>query len=212
MCAQQILCVLRYKPSMQGLVVFVLLLSGISMAQQAETTTHPQPGAAIQIVEGDGAINSIRLHRGHEPKVRVVDNDGTPISGAAVTFVLPATGPSATFADSSLSITVMTDERGVAIGRALRPNGVPGQFRIRATTSWHDSPAVASIVQTNAEPVIRSGHTKTIALIVLIAGAAGGGAAAALGHKSGAAAQNTTTVVPTAGTIISGNPSFGPPH
>ena len=189
---------------MRGPLVFVLLLCGIAMAQQAET-------AKIQIVEGDGAINSIRLHRGHEPIVRVVDKNGTPISGAAVTFVLPATGPSATFADSSLSITVMTDERGLAVGRALRPNGVPGQFRIRATTSWHDSPAVATIAQTNAEPVIRPGHTKTIALIVLIAGAAGGGAAAALGHKSGAA-QSTTTVVPTAGSIISGNPSIGPPH
>jgi hypothetical protein len=198
---------------MQGPLFFLLLLSGFSMAQQPATAPRLQNGAAIQIVEGDGAINSIRLHRGHEPKVRVVDNYGTPISGAAVTFVLPAAGPSATFADSGLSVTVMTDERGVAIGRGLRPNGVPGKFRIRATASWHDSPAVATLVQTNAEPVIHSGHTKTIALIVLIAGAVGGGAAVALGNKSGGTGQSATTVVPTAtGTIISGNPTIGPPH
>jgi hypothetical protein len=91
----------------------------------------------------------------------------------------------------------------------LRPNGVPGQFRIRVTTSWHDSPAVTTLVQTNAEPVIHAGHTKTIALIVLIA-AAGGGAAAALGGKSGQSA--TTAVQTTPGTIISGNPTLGPPH
>jgi len=198
---------------MQGPLFSLLFLSGISMAQQAETTPSLQNRAAIQIVEGDGAINSIRLHRGHEPIVRVVDNDGNPISGVPVTFVLPGTGASATFGHSGLSITVMTDERGLAIGRGLQPNGVPGQFRIRATASWHDSPAAATLVQTNAEPVTHSGHTKTIALIVLIAGGAGGGAAVALGHKGGGAGQIATGIVPAApGTIISGNPTIGPPH
>ena len=195
---------------MAGSPFLFVLLSGIAMGQQAATT--PSNGASIQIVEGDGAINSIRLHRGHEPKVRVADNEGRPISGAAVTFVLPATGPSATFADSGLSLTVMTDESGVAVGRGLRPNGTAGQFRIRVTTSWHDSPAVANLVQTNAEPVIRAGHGKTIALIVLIAGAAGGGAAVALGKSGGAGQSATTAVQSTPGTILSGNPTLGPPH
>ena len=188
----------------------MVLLSGIAMGQQAAST--PSNEASIQIVEGDGAINSIRLHRGHEPKVRVADKEGRPISGAAVTFVLPATGPSATFADSGLSLTVMTDESGMAIGRGLRPNGTAGQFRIRVTTSWRDSPAVANLVQTNAEPVARAGHGKTIALIVLIAGAAGGGAAVALGKSGGAGQSATTAVQSLPGTIISGNPTLGPPH
>jgi hypothetical protein len=189
-----------------------LLLSGIAMGQQAGQSP-PHDGASIQVLEGDGAINSIRLHRGHDPKVRISDQEGRPISGAAVTFVLPATGPSASFGDRGLSVTVMSDERGEANGRGLRPNGVAGQFRIRVTTSWHDSPAVTTLVQTNAEPVIRTSHTKTIALIVLIAGAAGGGAAAALGGKSGGSGQTVTSAVQTPpGTIISGNPSLGPPH
>jgi len=189
-----------------------LLFSSIAIAQHAETAPPPQNGAAIQILEGDGAINSIRLHRGHEPIVRVADSQGTPISGAAVTFVLPATGPSATFAESGLSLTVMTDERGVAIGRGLRPNGIAGQFRIRVTASWRDSPAVATLVQTNAEPVIHAGHGKTVALIVLIAGAAGGGAAMALGKSGGSGQSATTAAQPAPGTIISGNPTLGPPR
>jgi hypothetical protein len=195
---------------MAGSPFLLVLLSGIAMGQQAAST--PSNEASIQIVEGDGAINSIRLHRGHEPKVRVADKEGRPISGAAVTFVLPATGPSATFADSGLSLTVMTDESGMAIGRGLRPNGTAGQFRIRVTTSWRDSPAVANLVQTNAEPVARAGHGKTIALIVLIAGAAGGGAAVALGKSGGAGQSATTAVQSLPGTIISGNPTLGPPH
>jgi hypothetical protein len=195
---------------MAGSPFLLVLLSGIAMGQQAAST--PSNEASIQIVEGEGAINSIRLHRGHEPKVRVADKEGRPISGAAVTFVLPATGPSATFADSGLSLTVMTDESGMAIGRGLRPNGTAGQFRIRVTTSWRDSPAVANLVQTNAEPVARAGHGKTIALIVLIAGAAGGGAAVALGKSGGAGQSATTAVQSLPGTIISGNPTLGPPH
>jgi hypothetical protein len=198
---------------MTGSPYFFVLLSSLAMGQQAGSASPLQDSPSIQVLEGDGAINSIRLHRGHEPKVRIADQEGRPISGAAVTFVLPATGASASFGDRGLSVTVMSDERGEAVGRGLRPNGVAGQFRIRVTTSWHDSPAVATLVQTNAEPVIRASHTKTIALIVLIAGAAGGGAAAALGGKSGASGQTATTSVQTPpGTIISGNPSLGPPH
>lgn len=183
------------------------------MAQQPAPAEPLQNGAAIQILEGDGAINSIRLHRGHEPVVRVVTPGGEPISGATVTFLLPATGPSASFAASGLSTTVVTDERGVAIGRGLLPNRVPGQFQIRVTASWRDAPAVATLVQTNAEPVIHAGQSKTIAIIVVIAGAAIGGAAAALGHKSSSTGPGATAAVPAPpGTIVSGSPSIGPPH
>jgi len=193
------------------LLCLIVLVDWISLAQQPANPN--QGGPTIQIVEGDGAINSIRLHRGHDVAVRVVGPEGEPIPRAAVTFLLPATGPSANFGENGLSITVETDERGIAVGRGLRPNGVPGQFRIRVTTSWHDSPAVATVSQTNAEPATHSSRTKTIAILAVIAGAAAGGAAAALGHQSGSSSPGTTnTGLTPGGTIISGNPSIGPPH
>src|SRR5580704_1554466 len=68
----------------------------------------------IEVVEGDGAINNIRLHRAKEPVVRVVDQDGHPIPNVAVTFVMPENGPSGTFADGHTSFTVMTDKDGQA--------------------------------------------------------------------------------------------------
>lgn len=182
------------------------------MAQQP-TPGASQNGTAIQILEGDGAINSIRLHRGHDPSVRIVSSASEPISGATVTFLLPSTGPSATFGGNGLSTSAVTDDRGIATGRGLRPNAVAGQFRIRVTTSWHGSPAIATLVQTNAEPVIRSGNSKKIVIIVLIAGAAVGGAAAALGHQSSSPAQGSTTAgATTTGTIVVGSPAIGPPH
>jgi len=166
----------------------------------------------ITVKEGDGAINSIRLHRGHDPVLEVRDSAGTPVSGATVVFVLPATGPSGSFLDGSLSLTTRTDDGGVAVGRGLRPNSVAGQFRIRATASWRGTVGAATLVQTNAEPVIRSGRSKKIAIIAIILGAAGGGAAfAARGGNSNAA---TSAAVPSApgGSISPGAPSVGPPH
>jgi len=180
--------------------------------QQAPAQTPP-PEVAIQVVEGDGAINSIRLHRGHDPVVRVVSDDGEPISGASVTFLLPATGPSGSFVTSGLSQTVQTDERGMAAGRGMRPNGIAGQFRIRVTTSWRGTPAAANIAQTNAEPVVTSGRGKKIAIIAVIAGAAAGGAAFAARGKSGSSADGGSTGgTGASGAIVSGVPTIGPPR
>jgi hypothetical protein len=143
----------------------------------------------------------------------VVDAGGEPIGDAAVTFVLPATGASGSFGDSGLSLTVQTDSRGIATGRGLRPNGVAGQFRIRVAASWRSVPAVATVVQTNAEPVVKSGHGKTIAILAVVVGAVAGGAAvAARGGKSTPADQASVTGAQTPGSISAGTPSVGPPH
>jgi hypothetical protein len=175
-----------------------------------------QPGAQasvnIQIVEGDGAINSIRLRRGHDPVVRVITPNGEPVSGAMVTFLAPSTGPSGTFSGSGVSMTVQTDDRGIAAGRGFRPNNVAGQFRIRVTTSWLGAPASASLAQTNTEPVVRSGRGKTIAIIAVIAGAAVGGAVAAVGGGGGSSNNGGTSAAPPPGGITAGTPTIGPPN
>src|SRR5262249_23555609 len=144
----------------------LVLFSCVAVAQPPSAES-PQSAPVIQILQGDGAINSIRLQRGHDPEVRVVTQSGDPIAGATVTFLLPSTGPSATFG-TGLSTSITTDGHGAAAARGLRPNGVAGQFHIRVTTSWRGAPAVATLTQTNAEPVIHSGHTKTVAIVILI--------------------------------------------
>ena len=197
-----------------GGILYVLGFFSSMLTAQQPGSASLQSELSVQVVEGDGAINSIRFHRGHEPKVRVVSSSGEPVSEAAVTFLLPASGPSGTFGDSGLSLTVPTDSRGFAVGRGFRPNSVPGQFRIRVTTMWKGLPATAALVQTNAEPVVHTSHSKTIAIIAVIAGAGIGGAVAAASHKSGSTTPNSTTVstVSTGGSIVSGSPSIGPPH
>jgi hypothetical protein len=185
-----------------------LLMAALSLAAYGQ----PEAGVAIRVVEGDGAINSIRLHRGHDPVVRVLDPTGEPIAGAIVTFLLPSSGPGGTFGDSGLSLTIQTDAQGMAVGRGLRPNRIAGQFRIRATTSWHNQAASASLTETNAEPLAQSHTSRTIAIVVIAAAAVAGGAAAAShGGKSSAATNAGAATAPPA-TITAGAPSFGPPN
>ena len=164
----------------------------------------------IEIVEGDGAINNIRLHRAKEPVVRVVDSAGQPLPNVAVTFLLPETGASGMFAAGLTSLTAMTDATGQAVGRGLRPNNLAGQFQIRVTTSYQGETATATVTQTNAEPVQAGGSSKTILIVALLGGAAAAGAAVAL-SKGKSSSSGTPTPTSTGAVITPGAPIFGHP-
>jgi hypothetical protein len=192
---------------MRVAVPFVTLLISSAAAQS--------PIITIRVVQGDNAINSIRMHRGHDPVVQVLNDSGEPLSNATVSFLLPATGASATFGDRGLSETVETDSHGMALGRGLVPNRVEGQFHIRVTASWRGEAANATIQQTNAEPAVKSARSKWIIAAVVAGGAAGGAIAAMSGGKSSSAAATggTTGATTTPNVSITpGTPSFGPPH
>jgi hypothetical protein len=179
------------------------LLAGLLCAVVARSAaTVPR----LEILEGDGAINNISLHRAKEPVVRVVDEDGHPIPDVAVTFVLPGQGAGGSFSNGQASLTVMTDANGQAVGRGLRPNGTAGQFQIRVTTSMGGQVATANIMQTNAAPAQAGGSSKKILIVALIGGAAAAGAAVALKGKS----SSPSTTPPNNGVVITpGSPSFG---
>jgi hypothetical protein len=164
----------------------------------------------IEVVEGDGAINNIRLHRAKEPVVRVLDSTGQPLPDVAVTFLLPESGASGMFADGHTSLTAMTDTNGQAVGRGLRPNNSAGQFQIRVTTSYQGEAATAIVTQTNAEPVQAGvSSSKKILIVVLLGGAAAAGAAVALGKGKSSSSGSTTTT--TGAVITPGSPTFGQP-
>lgn len=194
-----------------GLPLPMLLCCVALAAQQKAVPTAAKNDFSIKIVEGDGAINSIRLHRGHDPLVRLVNAEGEPIVGATVTFLLPATGASGSFGDSGLSLTVTTAGDGTAAGRGLRPNGIAGQFSIRVIASWNGLPASATLTETNAEPTTHAGRSKKIVIAAAIAGAAIGGVAAAAAQKSGSSSPSSTASN-APGSISSGTPIIGPPH
>jgi hypothetical protein len=163
----------------------------------------------IEVLEGDGAINNISLHRAKEPVVRVVDENGNPLPNVAVSFLLPAQGPSGTFTNGQTVITVMTDADGKAVGRGLRPNSSAGQFRITVSASVEGQAATASITQTNAEPAQAGKSSKTLLIVALVGGGVAAAAAAALGKGK---SSSSSSGGGSSGAIISaGTPTFGPP-
>lgn len=159
----------------------------------------------VVVLEGDGAINNIRSGRAKEPVVRVEDEDNRGVPGATVTFFLPTTGPGGVFSDGGSSLTLMTDDRGEAVARGLRPNHAAGTFQIRVGASARGTVSTATVTETNMDP--GSHHSRTLALLAIVGGAAAGGAIAAM-HGGGSKTAPTT---PAGTVVVAGTPTLGPP-
>jgi hypothetical protein len=167
-----------------------------------------EPALRIVVVEGDGAINNVRTRTTHDPVVEVRDEQNSVISGASVTFQVPATGASADFGDGTRSFVTQTDAEGRAAVHGLRPNSVTGPYEIRVTASFRLQSASAVITQTNAAPAEAKSSRKFWLIGLAVGAAAGGAVAASHGGKSSSSASSQTTT----GGIVPGTPSFGPPH
>lgn len=196
---------------MRGLA---MLLSGLLALPWAPGAMAQDTGAKLNlvIVEGEGAINNIRLRTAREPIVQVEDENHKPVAGVAVTFALPGQGAGGTFATGGHTLTVMTDEQGRAVARGLRPNTVKGQYQIHVTASHNGLTANAVITQTNALVAGAAGGAaagaaaagisgKMIAVIVIAAAAAATGGAVYATRSGGG---NTTT-----GSMVTISPGTG---
>jgi hypothetical protein len=171
-------------------------------------------GLKIVVQEGQGAINNIQQHRAKEPVVQVLDADGAPVVGASVSFLLPDNGAGGEFADGAHMLAVITDDKGQAVARGLRPNEAAGEFQIRVTASYHGETASVAITQINAEPAAaKSGNGKLVLILAIVGGAAAAGAAAALGHKGSSSSTGTPPPPPPTSTVlVPGSPSIQAPH
>jgi hypothetical protein len=152
------------------------------------------------------------MRRGHDPVVQVLDSTGEPLPGATVSFLLPASGASASFGDRGLSVTIQTDERGMATGRGLIPNQIEGQFRIRVTASAKGESASATLTQTNAEAPTTSSKSKWLAIVAAIGGAAAGGIILASRGGDSSTSGGSPGGSTGTGVVVPGTPSFGPPR
>jgi len=155
---------------------------------------------SIVVVEGEGAINNVRQRVARDPVVRVEDENHRPVVGAVVAFTLPISGASGEFGNGSKSVTVMTDQNGLATAPQLKANAVAGKLQIYVTASYRGLRARALINQVIAGPPGGShgGGSKLWILVAVIGAAAAGGAIAAT--QSGK--STTTSTVPTGPTPI----------
>ena len=178
------------------------------------------PKLNLVIVEGEGAVNNIRLRTAREPIVQVEDENRRPLAGATVVFLLPESGPSGVFANGARMLTATTDAQGRAVATGLRPNNVAGQFQIRVSANFQGMTGSAAITQSNAMAAAAAaaagGVSGKVLAIIAVAGAAAVGGAVALtrgGKGSPAPATPGTPVEPPRRTvsISAGTPTVGPP-
>lgn len=171
------------------------------------------PGSLkIVVVEGEGAINSIKSRTATQPVVEVRDENDKPVAGAAVVFQLPPAGPGGAFHGWLHSQEVKSDAQGRAIASGLTPNDEEGRFSIKVTATEGSRTGTAVITETNsskgtAQIATGRSHTKLWVILGIVAAAAiGGGVAASRSGGGTAAAVVTNPVVISPGPITVGGP------
>ena len=166
----------------------------------------------LVMTPGDTFENNICKTPSGELKVQVKDERGNPVTGAAVTFRLPADGASGVFTGGSTTRVVTTDDSGQAATKDVAPNKIAGDFAVEA---------VAALANLRANAVVPGSNTKkecsrTAIYIAVGAAVLGGvGAAVALGGKgsNNNSPNSTPTPTPTPTPTITigsgGDPRFG---
>lgn len=127
-----------------GLTIFV----AFSSTQYAAQAPAAVPKLIIEILDGEGAVNNIRLRTAREPIVLVEDENHRPVSGALVSFKTPAKGPSGTFGGSH-TLTLQTNAEGKVTAKGFKSNDVVGAFAIAVAASYGGKRATGIIHQTN---------------------------------------------------------------
>lgn len=132
------------RPLAAGVVALVFHSEALLLAQQ-----QPAPKLNIVIVEGDGAINSIRQRIAREPIIQVEDENRRPVGGAVVVFTAPRQGPGAVFPGNSPTLRVTTDAQGRATASGMRANSKQGSYEIAVEAIAGGLTAKAAIRQQN---------------------------------------------------------------
>ena len=197
---------------LQQTVAWVALwCSCLPMAPPASAQNTETP-LSIVVVDGQGAINNIRQHAGHDMVVRV-DYNQQPVPGASVAFTLPSQGPSGSFVNGEKTLVVTTDAQGQAIARGLKPNNVAGKFEIRVTASYQGRTSSVTITQFNmaVQNAKSGGHGKLV--LVLVALGAAGAVGAVVATRGGSSSPTPTQPAPPPVISISpGTGTVGPPQ
>ena len=97
-------------------------------------TVSAGSAAAISAFSGSGQNTTVGMAFANPLVALVQDGFGNPVSGVAVTFAAPNSGPSGTFNNSMTNIVAATDATGHA-GTTFTANTVAGVYAVTASTS-----------------------------------------------------------------------------
>jgi len=164
----------------------------------------------VSVLQGENAINSIKMKTATQPAVEVRDEQDKPVAGAEVVFQLPAAGPGGVFHGWMRTQTTRTNEQGQATASGLTPNEDEGRFNIKVTATQGKKTGSVIIAQSNARngtPGQQAGKSRRglwILVGVIAAAAIIGGVAAASGDDSSGSSTNPVTI--SAGPVTVGGP------
>ncbi len=190
-----------------------LVLAGVLAASlEAQQTEALQ----ISIVEGQGAVNSIRKKAGGPITVQVRDETGRIVPAARVQFSTPNTGPSGQV-EGSHTFVAWTDTEGRARVNDLVPNSVPGSFPVTVEAMFSGRKGMATFNESNS--AVETDVTRTYSFnkpnhklrnTLIVAGVVGA-AALAVG-LSLALSGGTKAIAPTATSVSIGGIAVGGPQ
>src|SRR5262249_55045718 len=103
-----------------------------------------QTGLRIFVVQGEGARNIVQQIP-PEPLIVRVEEDRRPVAGAMVTFTAPAAGASGQFANGSATLTVTTDQDGLAVVDGFHPNAIAGSYQIGVRATFQSQSALGNL-------------------------------------------------------------------
>ncbi len=185
----------------------LVLLTSILLALQPAfgQQVNNQRALRISVVEGDDAKNVVQQISPKPIVVRIDDSNNQPVAGATVEFTAPDMGPSAEFENDQRTITVTTDNDGLASSGGLHPNDVTGPYNIRIRAEYQGQRALAAVQQTNIEQ--RASRRKMFALLAIV-----GAVGAAVAARSGGNDSSDNGSSSGAPTITFGGSAIGAPN
>jgi hypothetical protein len=160
-------------------------------------SAYPQTLLRIQILDGEGTINSAGSKSARPIAVQLTDETGRPLEGVAVSFRLPEEGPSGSFEGGMKTDIAVTTADGRAAVHGIRWNRIAGPLQVRVTAAKGESRAGAICSQYISDtPVAKSGNSSSRGgkgkwITVLAIAGAGAAAGLAIGMR-GTAAQKPT--------------------
>jgi hypothetical protein len=125
--------------AMAGSYVVTATLAGVATAASFSLTNIT--GAVVSIATTSGTPQSATVNAAFAAplSVTVLDSNRNPLSGALVTFEVPATGASGTFAGGVNTAT--TNSSGMATSAIFTANGSVGTYTVTATVASGAQPA-----------------------------------------------------------------------
>lgn len=137
--------------STAGAFAVTASVSGVATAANFSLTNLPGAAASIAATAGTSQSAPVNTAFTTQLQVTVKDASNNPVSGVTVTFTVPASGPSGTFAGGVNTAT--TNAQGVATAAVFTANNsVGGPYTVTASVSGVASPANFSLTNLAGTP------------------------------------------------------------